>query len=370
MAELLKHIYNDRFFGTYTEALTEVLPIFEGEKFLSYFNTAHWASLELKQRMAYLSHITNKWLPIEFPQKVEVILNLIKSLRNRKVKDQNLEYIFLADLISEHGIDDLKTSIVALEKITSFVSCEFAGRLFIIKYPKEMMRQVLQWAKHKNPNVRRFASEVCRPKLPWGIQLKMLVIDPSPIIPVLELLKNDTSLYVRKSVANNLNDISKDHPHLVLQCIKRWANGSENISWLLKHGARTLLKNGHSEALEIFGIDQNISYELTQFCLEQQYVSAESPLWFRFELTNKEINPVFFRLEYYIYFVKSLGKLTKKIFKITERYIAPEETYSCSKMHRFHDLTTRKHHSGIHKISIVVNGVECEALDFVLEINS
>ena len=367
MAELLKHIYNPTFFAIYADALAEVIPSFDKNLFIASFNTAHWASLELKQRMAFLAHTTAKILPEEYNEKVKTILQLIDLLRMRGMKDQNLEYIFLADIIAEYGLDDLKISVFAIEHITQFVSFEFAGRAFIIRYPKEMMRQMLQWASHKNENVRRYASEGCRPRLPWGTQLKMLIDDPKPVMPILEKLINDPSLYVRKSFANNLNDISKDHPGIVIDFIKKWKGKSENTDWILRHGARTLLKKGDPEVLHIFGTPQHIPYVIESFTLDHNIITADDILTFSFILTNQNDQIAIFRIEYNIWYVKAGGKHSKKIFKIAEKSMTPQQPQKLIKQHRFQDLTTRRHYSGIHKISIVINGNESEPLDFELK---
>lgn len=368
MAELLKHIYNTSFFDTYTDALTEVIPTFDKSTFIVSFQTAHWDSLELKQRMAFLAHSTAKILPMEYPEKVKTILRLIDVLRRRGVKDQNLEYIFLADIITEYGLDDLKTSVAAIEAITQFVSFEFAGRAFIVRYPKEMMRQMVRWTEHHNESVRRYASEGCRPRLPWGTKLTALVHDPSPCIPVLEKLIEDASLYVRKSVANHLNDISKDHPDMVVAYIKKWKGRSANTDWILRHGARTLLKNGNHEVLHIFGTSRDVPYDMEHFQIDQNHLSQSESLSFSFSLTNLSDDEAVFRVEYNIWYVKSGGQFSKKIFKITEKPILPNSTHKFTKLHRFQDLTTRRHYSGIHKISIVINGNESESLAFELRI--
>ena len=368
MAELLKYIYNTSFFDTYADALAAVIPTFDRSTFLASFHTPHWESLELKQRMAFLAHTTAKILSLEYPEKVESILQLIEVLHKLGVKDQNLEYIFLADIISEYGLNDLKTSFYAIEHITQFVSFEFAGRAFILRYPKEMMRQMVKWAGHHNENVRRYASEGCRPRLPWGTKLTTLVHDPTPCIQILELLMGDTSLYVRKSVANHLNDISKDHPNVVVEYIKKWKGRSENTDWILRHGARTLLKNGNHEVLHIFGTSRDIAYLMENFQLENNQITQSEPLSFSFSVTNLSAEQSVFRVEYNIWYVKSGGQYSKKIFKLAEKPILSYSKLECKKQHKFQDLTTRRHYAGIHKISIVVNGNDSEPLDFELKI--
>jgi len=366
MAELLKHIYNTTFFETYSSALAEVIPHFDQNVFDTYFTTPHWASLELKQRMAYLAHVTNRYLPQDYETLVGRIFQLIDNLRQRQVRDQNLDYIFLADIITQHGLEDLPTSIRAIEKVTSFTSFEFAGRAFIIRHPKAMMDQMLIWADHPNENVRRYASEGCRPRLPWGTKLTMFVDNPKPILPILEKLKDDPSLYVRKSVANNLNDISKDHPQIVTDIVRRWKGTTEHTDWIIKHGSRTLLKSGHPEVLEIFGNSPSTPFILDGFRLDSQDTSIGEKLSFSFILINANKETATFRVEYYVWYIKSNGQYSKKIFKIAEKKLAPTQQQKFDKTMHFKDLTTRKHYPGTHKISVVVNGTESKTLLFEL----
>lgn len=369
MAEPLKNIYNGTFFEIYSDALACVVPDFNKKTFLSSYYTTHWDTLELKQRMAYLAKNTDAILPENFKDKVQYLCNIIDHLRKNKVKDQNLEYSFLADIITYHGLDDLETSIPAIEYVTQFVSFEFAGRAFIIKHPKTMMNQMLHWADHPNENVRRYASEGCRPRLPWGTQLKMLVEDPSPILPILEKLKDDDSLYVRKSVANNINDISKDHPTLITSIIKKWKGTSDHTDWIIKHGARTLLKKGNPEVLHMFGTSQATPYTLEAFKLNTSELSLDTSLSFSFILVNKGNTIAKFRVEYNIWYIKANGQYSKKIFKLAEKALAPSQQQKFEKTHRFQDLTTRKHYPGTHKVSIVINGQESKALSFELIMN-
>lgn len=366
MAELLKHIYNTSFFDTYSDALSEVIPSIDKGAFLTYFNTAHWASLELKQRMAFLAHATDKILPEAYNEKVKTILQIIDALRKRGVRDQNLEYIFLADIITEHGLNNLKTSLFAIEHITQFVSFEFAGRIFIIRYPKEMMQQMLRWASHKNENVRRYASEGCRPRLPWGLQLKQFITDPSPIIPILEILAEDPSDYVRKSVANNLNDISKDHARVVINFISKWLGKNEKTDKMLRQAARTMLKSGHPEVLSLFGNHQHIQFELNNFFVSTNTLRIGDDLTFGFTLRNADSHLAAFRVEYMIHYMKANGQHSRKIFKIADKALAGNEKVTFSKRHRFADLTTRKHYRGLHRIAVVINGKEEQSFDLNL----
>ncbi|MBC7884439.1 MAG: DNA alkylation repair protein [Saprospiraceae bacterium] len=366
MAELLKNIYNERFFSTYCDALQMAIQDFDRDTFLENVYSSGWISMELKQRISHLALYSNKVLPADFSQKIAVIEHIIQILRQKGIKDQNLEFIFFPEIILTSANSHLSLTIKAIEIITSFTSFEFAVRPLFVKYPDEMMAQMMKWSIHENQNVRRFASEGCRPRLPWGIQLKHLIDDPTPIIPLLENLRNDPSEYVRKSVANNLNDISKDHTSLVINLFKKWKGDSNNTDRVIKHGARTLLKKGDPEVLELFGHSQATSFAVSTLHINKRTFNLGEPLIFNFEMTNESEGSAIYRIEYIIYFIKSNGKHTAKKFKISEPRLESKSKYRVTKKHHLKDLTTRKHYSGTHKLGIVINGLVPELLPFDL----
>ena len=221
MSEPLKFMYNVQFFERLVPVLKEVIPRFEERKFVySVFDTA-WADLELKQRTRQVTRALHRTLPSEYPQAVEMVIAISNLLRTKE-KAQSYPFIFLPEYIELYGMDHFSLSMKAIEESTKLVSAEFAIRPFIIRYPKETMATMLSWSKHPEASVRRLASEGCRPRLPWAMGLPDFKKDPGPILPILENLKNDSSEYVRRSVANNLNDIAKDHPDLALQIAKKW----------------------------------------------------------------------------------------------------------------------------------------------------
>ncbi len=363
-------MYNDVFLDSYTDTLRQVLPDLDTTSFRMLFRTPEWDALELKQRLRFLEEATDQVLPSDFKKKIKALGQIIDIARKKGAGDQNFLYIFLADIITRHGLEHPEFSFPAIEMMTAFTSFEFAGRPFFIKHPDKMMAQMLVWAQHPNPNVRRYASEGCRPRLPWGQQLKMFVDDPTPIIPVLEILKDDPSEYVRKSVANNLNDISKDHPQLVLSLIENWlTHASDRTTKLLRQAARTLLKKGNTKALSLFGNHDHVTFEASDITIQPSSLHIGEDLIFEANLSSTHPEDALFRLEYFIYYVKSNGLLSKKIFKISDTQLAPGQSRTIFKKHRFADLTTRKHFPGFHKISLVVNGKEGKTTDFKLKLS-
>jgi len=358
MAEALKLIYNKAFFEQLTKSLQETLPAFDKKAFLKAIYDKQWEQRELKDRMKHIASVMHQFLSKDFAKDVKTLFTLIDRLRQNGARESSFEYMFLPEYVEAYGIDHPDLSIQAFERITPFTSCEFAVRPFIKKYPERMMAQMLAWSTHKNEHVRRFASEGCRPRLPWAMALPALKKNPKAIFPILENLKQDPSEYVRRSVANNLNDIIKDHPDVVLQLAQQWTGKHEHTDGILKHGTRTLLKQGHVEALSLFGFSADTNCEVLQFKLAAKQLKIGEHLHFSFQLRNNHKKNLKLRLEYRIYYVKSSGKQSSKIFKITENHFTTGEVYSFQRKQSFQDMTTRKHYPGVHKICLVVNGSE------------
>jgi len=364
MPEPLKNMYSPTFFEQFTATLKEVLPKFRKQQFLNEIFDTDWELKELKQRMRHISTVLHNHLPGKYKGQVALILELINHLKEKGVK-AGFAYIFFPDFIEQYGIDDLETSLKAMETVTQFISCEFAIRPFLLRYPDEVMAQMLKWSKHQHPYVRRFSSEGCRPRLPWAMAIPQLKKDPSAILPILENLKADDSLFVRKSVANNLNDIAKDHPGVVVQLVKEWKGVSKETDWIIKHGCRTLLKTAHSSAYELFGLNESANCAIRNLKLDKTSLEIGDRLEFSFDLkTNGNTSKL--RLEYAVYYAKAAGKQSRKIFQLKEKTFEANKTYPFKKQQRFQDFTTRKHYTGKHRLAVVVNGKELASREFLL----
>jgi len=365
MPEPFKNIYNSQFFADFTQDLLHIIPDLDKKAFLNDIYDRDWKNRELKQRMRHISGVLKKYLPDDYQSAVALLLLFIEHLKNIQCTLM-LEYMFIPDYIEQYGLDDYDTSINALCEITKFTSCEFAVRPFIIKYPEQMMQQMLAWSKHENIDVRRFATEGCRPRLPWAMALPQLKNNPASVLPILENLKNDESEYVRKSVANNLNDISKDNPDLVIKLIKKWQGKTENTDWVIKHGSRTLLKQGNSEVMQVFGFGSVKNIKIKNIKILTPEVKIGDALEFVFELHNNMQSTTKLRLEYGLYYQKANGSLSKKVYKISEKEYAANSISIINRKQSFRLITTRKFHTGLHQLSIIVNGNEFEKLDFKL----
>jgi 3-methyladenine DNA glycosylase AlkC len=234
----LKEMFNAARFRQLAGLLTDACPGFDRKRFVA-LATAGLAELTLLQRMRRTTEACRATLPEDYLEAVAVLKRIAPRVQHGFVG------IFLPDFVGQHGHAHFDESLEALKFFTPFSSAEFAIREFLKRDLSRTLAVMERWSRDEDEHVRRLASEGSRPRLPWSFRLEALVRDPSPAWPVLENLKTDPSLYVRKSVANHLNDISKDHPDWMLTRLESWDLANPHTQWIAKHAARTLIKAGH-----------------------------------------------------------------------------------------------------------------------------
>jgi len=357
MADLLKDYLNHAAVRDFALTIKSVYNAFDVDGFLASTLDETWDNLELKARGRKISTHMGEFLPQDFAAAIAVCDKVVPTC------DGWFCMIF-PNFIEVYGGDakNWDISIKALEMYTQYGSSEFAVRPFIIKDEARMMAQMYAWTKHENEHVRRLASEGCRPALPWAMALNSFKKDPASVLPILEALKADSSAYVRKSVANNLNDISKTHPDLVARLAKDWHGKNADTDWVVKHGCRTLLKKGNPDVLAIFGFDDADAVDVSGLTLDAPEIAIGGDITFSFKIAAAKDMKV--RLEYGIDFMKANGKQSRKIFQISEMAMAKGQEKLYSKAHSFADLSTRKHYPGAHSVTLIVNGKERGTLDF------
>lgn len=363
----LKHMYSDSFFAYFLQHAQEVVPSLDQKKFLKAIFSSEWNEKELKQRMRHTTLVLHQFLDTDFKKAAKQIEAISNALKASNTSENIFGFSFLPDYIEVFGQKHYDSSIRAIETVTQFVSCEFAIRPFLLAQPNDVMQQMLTWSEHENHHVRRLASEGCRPRLPWAMGIPQLKKNPKPIFPILENMKNDPSEYVRRSVANNLNDISKDHPQLIIDIAAKWKGYSAQTDALIKHGSRTLLKQGNKEILNHFGLAHNDRFILSQIKINTPIVKIGDDLVFEFYVKNNAPEPSVFRLEYAIHYLRQNGTHSKKVFKISEKSFAPNEEARVVKKQSFRIITTRTFYSGVQKLSVILNGNESELLEFSLK---
>ncbi|MGM0216695.1 DNA alkylation repair protein [Enterococcus sp. AZ109] len=364
MTELMKDkYYNYDTLYDLASRIKNVYPQFQKSDFINDIMDNDWEMLELKARMRKITIHLGNYLPCKY---IEALAILDQVVASYPAGHNDNALIYFPDFVEVYGQDeqDWDLSIAALEKYTQLSTAEFAVRPLIIKHEVRMMQQMAVWANHENEHVRRLASEGCRPALPWGQALTSFKKDPSPVLAILEKMKADPSLYVRKSVANNLNDISKTHPDLVANIAKDWYGKDKHTDWIVKHGCRTLLKKGNRDVLAIFGYHDASSVDIKDFSLTAESLNYGESLTFSFTISAKETTKL--RLEYGIDYVKANGKRSRKIFQLSDTVLKANQSKTYTKKHSFADLSSRKHYPGLHSVTLIVNGAERETLDFEL----
>jgi len=360
MPEPFKNMFNLKVIRKLATDIQSVHGSFPADEFVKSTVDETWENLELKERVLKVTVNLRKFLPADYKEAISIIDKVVMNYGSW-LEGTGWFFPFFVEL---YGVDEENwdISMGALELYTQYASAESAVRPFIIMNQERMMAQMYAWSKHESEQVRRLSCEGCRPALPWTQALNSFKKDPGPILPILEQLKADESVWVRKSVANNLNDISKTHHDLVVKIAKEWYGKNEHTDWIVKHACRTLLKKGNSEALAVFGLGDAASLDVSGLALEAASTRIGEDITFSFTISAKKDMKA--RLEYGIDYVKSRGKRNRKIFQISEISLKENTKKQYTRKHSFADVSIRKHYPGVHSITLIVNGAERGTLDF------
>jgi 3-methyladenine DNA glycosylase AlkC len=363
MSSLIKDVYSTHFFAQLNGVLKTVVPGFNKNSFMKTITAQDFEAKEWKGRMQAITFSLNTVLDTDYTKANKQLMQLVDAFKQQG--GGGIAHIFLPDYIAQYGITHFKDAVKALEHTTQFISCEFAVRPFLIQYPDAMLQQMIKWSAHKSHAVRRLASEGARPRLPWAMALPAYKKDPQPLLPLLENLITDNHEWVRLSVANHLNDISKDHPAVFLQLAQKWKGKTKETDAIIKHASRTLLKAGHQDILNLFNLDDT-GLTVSRFKVLTPEIKTGESVLFEFTVTNTNTVAKQVRLEYAVYYQKSKGHLTKKVFKISERLLQPGEKLNITRKQSFKPITTRVFHKGLHKVAVIINGKESAAKPFQL----
>jgi 3-methyladenine DNA glycosylase AlkC len=365
---LMKHQLGIDAITTISRALSSVLDGFNEEQFISDARDGIEV-LELKQRVTHLIAVLHHHLPIDFTDAAHVLIEIADEWH-----DTNLTASWgtftawpLIDYVAVYGLEDPELSLQVLKKLTPLFSAEFAIRPFIEQHFELTHQTLLSWCLDDNEHVRRLASEGSRPRLPWGKQLPLFRADPNPILPILDLLKDDDSVYVRKSVANNLNDISKDNPDVVIELCQQWIKvASAERKWIIHHALRSLIKQGRAEVFPLLGYTETPEVELNQFYLDKPQVKLGEYIGLSLELHSQSNKSQKLVIDYKVHHLKANGSHTSKVFKWKNITLLAKGSAILSKSHPFKEITTRNYYPGTHAIELLVNGKSMAYLEFEL----
>lgn len=347
-AERLKHIATE---------MTAVYPEFNAKAFLKRANDG-LAELSIMQRMARVSECLHAVLPLGYEETLEVLRALAPRL------DSGFVSISLPHYVALYGAHDFEQSMDALKYFTAFGSAEFAVRYFLRSDLERSLALMQQWSRDENEHVRRLASEGCRPRLPWSFRLEQVQADPTLAAAILDNLKADESLYVRKSVANHLNDITKDHPDWVLDLIEGWSLDNKHTVWIAKHALRSLIKQGNQRALAIIGASGKAEVEIVGVKVEPAVIRLGEKITLSFVVKSTVAESQRLVIDYAIDYVKANGSTSAKVFKLKALTLPGKATEQVSRGQQIKELTTRKHYVGLHAVHILVNGERLASTSF------
>ncbi len=348
-APALKEMFNEARYRKIARDVAAVFPGFDQKHFLK-LTLPGLEPLALLARLRRATEALHATLPEDYATALDVLRRVAPSY------GEGFTALVLPDFVGLYGREDFDCSLDALKFFTRFGSSEFAIREFLRLDLRRTLRTMTKWSRDDNEHVRRLASEGCRPRLPWSFKLRDLIADPSPVAPILENLRADPSLYVRKSVANHLNDITKDRPAWVLDRLAGWDLENKHTAWIAKHALRTLIKKGDRRALGVIGAGARAQIHLEAFAVAPRRIILGDELTISCQLTSTGRKPQRLVIDYTIHYVKQSGAASAKVFKWKELTLAPGETLTLTKRQRIRDFTTRKHHVGQHAVDVMVNG--------------
>lgn len=332
-------------------------------------------ALEMKARAMHIADALEATLPEDFDRAAGIIERALAP----PATDDRLGFATseaglagwigwpLGEFIARRGLAEPERGLLALRELTQRFTSEFAVRPFLQNHFALTIARLQAWSRDANPHVRRWTSEGSRPRLPWGLQVKSLIADPSPTLPLLEALQDDPSEYVRRSVANHLNDIARDHPGVVADWLARHLPGaSPERRALLRHASRTLVKRGDPHTLKAWGLGGKLSGEAT-LSVAPKRVSLGDTLAINAVLVSHSRRAQALVVDYVVHHVKANGSTSPKVFKGWKLSLAPGETRRVAKSHSLRPITTRRYHPGRHRIELQVNGAVVAEAAFTLK---
>jgi 3-methyladenine DNA glycosylase AlkC len=359
MADKLKDFFDVALIRSLAEDLHRAHPAFDRKGFLA-AATAGLAKLELTARGAHVAEVLRKFLPGDFEKAADVLVRALgpELTQTEEFGFAPFRYLPFAVFIGRYGIDHFETSLRAQYELTKRFTAEWSIRPFLEKYPGATCARLATWASDPSVHVRRLVSEGTRPRLPWAPRLRAFQLDPAPVLALLERLKDDPERYVQRSVANNLNDIGKDHPALAVAVCERWSkNAPEGRRWIVRHALRSLVKQGNRAALETLGFAGAPKIEVAAAKLEPRRVKLGATMTFSFDLVSKARQEQELLVDFAVHFVKANGSRRPKVFKLRALRLAARERTRLAGKVSFAEMTTRKPQPGRHVIEALVNGV-------------
>jgi 3-methyladenine DNA glycosylase AlkC len=364
---LMKDGLDDRALERLSTAMTAAWPECDRAGFLKEAGSG-LNELELKGRVRHVVTVLNRFLPVDYRQALDIVVRAADHFPAGQSGDALAGFAAwpLIDWVPEYGLNHFDASFRALRKLTNLFTAEFAVRPFLIKDTDRALGHLQSWLDDPDEHVRRLVSEGTRPRLPWGQRLPMFVQDPAPVIILLDRLKDDPAEYVRRSVANNLNDIAKDHPAEVVRVCRAWKKGaSKERIWVIRHGLRTLIKQGNKGALKVLGYTTAPKVE-AHLGLSVNTLRIGGDLFLEVTLSSQAPRMQKLVVDYVVHHRRASGKSTPKVFKLRTFDLGPGQSIHLKKKHSFIPRTVRRYYPGEHSVELMVGGQSFDRRSFTL----
>lgn len=357
---LFKDNLNEALARNFGQAIQQVYAPFDSEAFVAQI-APQLPPLELKERVAVFTLALHDHLPADYATAVAILRQILQPEVSPEqgfvTGDLGWALWSVAHFVEVYGLDHFATSLAAMHEITRRFSCEFAIRPFLVRYPAETLAVLEGWTADPSPHVRRLVSEGSRPRLPWGMRLQQFIADPTPTLALLAKLKDDPSEYVRRSVANHLNDVSKDNPDQAIATLRRWneENPTPELAAITRHALRSLVKAGQPDALALLGFAAP-HIRLTGLAIAPPAIQMGESVMLHFTLHNESDEAQKLVIDYVVHLVRANGTTNAKVFKLKTAVLPPHAVLTIQKNHVVKPVTTRRYYPGRHRVAIQVNG--------------
>ncbi len=358
MAEPLKNRFGPQVPTRIAAMVTAAHPSFPTRAFVR-DALAGYEPLDLMARARHIATALHAHLPAAFPEAADVLVRSLGPPLSGTTSNGMAPFLYLPHVffVADHGLEHFEDAMRAQYELTQRFTAEFSIRAYLERYPQATLARLREWAADPSEHVRRLVSEGTRPRLPWARRLRQFQLDPRPVIELLELLKDDRGLYVRRSVANNLNDIGKDHPEILFATARRWLEGADaNRRWIVTHALRSSVKRGEAGALEVMGYGAAPKVELRAISITPRVARVGASITVAFEIANASRRHQDILVDFRVHFVKAGGRSRPKTFKMSRFTLEAGQSARLSRKVSLAEMTTRKHYPGRHLVEALVNG--------------
>ncbi|RJG51752.1 DNA alkylation repair protein [Sphingobium terrigena] len=354
---LLKDILGPQAMAIIADAGVSVSTRFDRASFLNAASKG-LDTLSIMERVRHIADALHAALPARYGDALEIIRAIAPQLTH------GFQAVAVTEFVARYGLVDFDRSMEALAYLTHFGSAEFAIRPFLAQDTERTLAVMKRWTSSADEHVRRLASEGGRPRLPWASRIPALKNDPTLAAPILEALKADRSGYVRKSVANHLNDIAKDRPDWLLDRLAGWPTDNPHTVWIIRHALRTLIKKGEPRALALVGVEHGASITVRRFSIEPQVVHLGEAITIDADLVSTSPDDQRLVVDYRVHYARLGGKTAAKVFKLRTFDLLAGQCAKLGVRQAIRNFSTRRHYPGRHEVELIVNGLTMASFAF------